>query len=101
VDVSERLTAVFKKLKSFGKQLKYELAVYRLVLKHPQTPWPAKFFLGLAVGYLLLPFDLIPDFIPVIGQLDDVVIVPLLLYMALLFIPKWIVRSCREQVKSL
>jgi len=101
VDVNERLAAVFKKLKSFGKQLKYELAVYRLVLKHPQTPWPAKLFLGLAVGYLLLPFDLIPDFIPVIGQLDDIVIVPLLLYLALLFIPRSIIQSCREQVKSI
>jgi len=55
-------------------------------------------FLGLAVGYLLLPFDLIPDFIPVIGQLDDVVIIPVLLYLALLFIPKALIQSCREQV---
>jgi uncharacterized membrane protein YkvA (DUF1232 family) len=88
------------KLKSLGKQLKREFAVYRLVLKHPQTPWIAKLFLGLAIGYLLLPFDLIPDFIPVIGQLDDVVIIPLLVYLALLFIPKSIIQSCREQVKA-
>ncbi len=91
---------MLNKLKSLGKQLKREFAVYRLVLKHPQTPWIAKLFLGLAVGYLLLPFDLIPDFIPVIGQLDDVVIIPVLLYLALLFIPKWIIQSCREQVKG-
>lgn len=89
---------MLNKLKSLGKQLKREFAVYRLVLKHPQTPWIAKLFLGLAVGYLLLPFDLIPDFIPLIGQLDDVVIIPVLLYLALLFIPKWIIQSCREQV---
>jgi uncharacterized membrane protein YkvA (DUF1232 family) len=87
------------KLKSWAKQLKRELDVYRLVLKHPQTPWPAKFFLGLAVGYLLLPFDLIPDFIPVIGQLDELVIIPLLLYMALLFIPKSVIAECRAQVQ--
>lgn len=91
---------MLNKLKSLGKQLKREFAVYRLVLKHPQTPWIAKLFLGLAVGYLLLPFDLIPDFIPVIGQLDDVVIIPVLLYMALLFIPKWIIQDCREQVQA-
>lgn len=91
---------MFDKLKSLTKQLKREFAVYRLVLKHPQTPWVAKLFLGLAVGYLLLPFDLIPDFIPIIGQLDDVVIIPVLLYLALLFIPKWIIQSCREQVKT-
>lgn len=74
--------------------------MYRLVLKHPQTPWIAKVFLGLAVGYLLLPFDLIPDFIPVLGQLDDVIIIPALLYMALLFIPKAVIQSCREQVQQ-
>ena len=91
--------AVLNRLKSFGKQLKRELAVYRLVLKHPQTPWVSKLLLGLAVGYLVLPFDLIPDFIPIIGQLDDVVIIPLLLYLALVFIPQHVVQSCREQVK--
>lgn len=74
--------------------------MYRLVLKHPQTPWVAKLFLGLAVGYLLLPFDLIPDFIPVLGQLDEVVIIPLLLYIALLFIPKAVIQNCREQVQQ-
>jgi uncharacterized membrane protein YkvA (DUF1232 family) len=94
------VSVVINKLKLLGRQLKQEFAVYRLVLKHPQTPWVAKLFLGLAVGYLLLPFDLIPDFIPVIGQLDDVVIIPVLLYLALLFIPKWIIQSCREQIRE-
>lgn len=91
---------MINKLKSLGRQLKREFALYRLVLKHPQTPWVAKLFLGLAVGYLLLPFDLIPDFIPVLGQLDDIVIIPVLLYLALLFIPQWIIQSCREQVNT-
>jgi uncharacterized membrane protein YkvA (DUF1232 family) len=90
---------VIEKLKSLTKHLKQEFAVYRLVLKHPQTPFIAKVFLGLAVGYLLLPFDLIPDFIPVLGQLDDVVILPLLVYIALLFIPQGVIQSCREQVQ--
>ncbi|OGV78071.1 MAG: hypothetical protein A3I83_08260 [Methylotenera sp. RIFCSPLOWO2_02_FULL_45_14] len=90
----------FKKLKSFTKQLKQEFAVYRLVLKHPQTPWVAKLFLGMAVGYLLLPFDLIPDFIPILGQLDDVIIIPVLLYVALLFIPRTVIQSCREQAQQ-
>lgn len=85
-------------LKSLAAKFKQELAVYRLVLKHPQTPWPAKLFLGLAVAYLVMPFDLIPDFIPLIGQLDDLLIIPLLLYLALLFIPKTLIESCREQV---
>jgi len=88
---------LIEKLKSVTKHLKQEFAVYRLVLKNPQTPWVSKVFLGLAVGYLLLPFDLIPDFIPVLGQLDDVVVIPLLVYIALLFIPQDIIQSCREQ----
>ncbi|MGZ8982863.1 MAG: YkvA family protein [Methylotenera sp.] len=91
---------MLQSLKSLSRQLKQEFAVYRLVLKHPETPWGAKLFLGLAVGYLLMPFDLIPDFIPVLGQLDDVIIIPILLYMALLFIPKTVIQSCREQVQS-
>jgi uncharacterized membrane protein YkvA (DUF1232 family) len=85
------------KLKSLAQQLKRELDVYKLVLKHPQTPWLAKFFLGLAVAYLLLPFDLIPDFIPIIGQLDELVIIPGLLYLALLLIPKTVIVACRAQ----
>jgi uncharacterized membrane protein YkvA (DUF1232 family) len=91
---------VIEKLKAFTKHLKQEFDVYRLVLKHPQTPWVAKVFLGLAIGYLLLPFDLIPDFIPVLGQLDDVIIIPVLVYVALLFIPKVVIQSCREQVQA-
>jgi len=89
---------LLSKFKALAKQLKRELAVYRLVLRHPQTPWLAKCFLGLAVGYLLLPFDFIPDFIPIIGQLDDVVIIPALLYLALLLIPKTVIVACRAQV---
>jgi uncharacterized membrane protein YkvA (DUF1232 family) len=91
---------VIEKLRLLTKQLKQEFEVYRLVLKHPQTPLISKVFLGLAVGYLLLPFDLIPDFIPLLGQLDDVVIIPLLVYIALLFIPKYIIQSCREQTQD-
>lgn len=91
---------MIEKLKSFTKHLKQEFEVYRLVLKHPKTPWAAKFFLGLAIGYLLLPFDLIPDFIPVLGQLDDVIIIPVLVYIALLFIPQVVIQSCRERVQA-
>jgi len=86
-------------LKALAAKFKQELAVYRLVFKHPQTPWPAKLFLGLALAYLVMPFDLIPDFIPLVGQLDDVLIIPLLLYLALLFIPKALIESCREQIE--
>lgn len=74
--------------------------VYRLVSKHPETPFLAKCLLGLAIAYVLLPFDLIPDFIPVIGQLDELVIVPGLLYLALRMIPDRIVNECRETIRK-
>ena len=63
-----------------------------------RTPVQAKIFLGLAVGYLCMPFDLIPDFIPVIGHLDDAIIVPALIFAALRLVPREIVSEHREQV---
>lgn len=89
-----------EKLKAISRQLKRELQVYRLVLKHPNTPLISKILLGLAVGYLLLPFDLIPDFIPIIGQLDDVVLIPLLVYLARLQIPTAVIEACREDANN-
>lgn len=88
------------KLKLLGRTFKKELKVYRLVLKDSGTPQVAKVFLGLAIGYVLMPFDLIPDFIPVLGQLDDMIIVPGLVWFALKFIPKDVLDSCRQQVEG-
>jgi len=87
-------------LRTIGTTFKRELRVYRLVLKDPRTPKSAKFFLGLAVGYALLPFDLIPDFIPVIGHLDDLIIVPGLVFLALKLIPVEIVAEHRHKVDT-
>jgi len=88
------------KLKSVGRKLKREIKIYQLVLRDSRTPRLAKFLLGLAVGYALLPFDIIPDFIPVIGLLDDVIIVPALIVIALRMIPKEVVEDCRIRVNS-
>ncbi len=90
----------YDKLKSIGRNLKHEIKVYQLVLRDSRTPRLAKFLLGLAVGYALLPFDIIPDFIPVIGHLDDVIIVPALIVIALRMIPKEVVEDCRIRVNS-
>lgn len=88
---------LFDRLKSAGKDLKREIRVYRLVLKDRRTPRLAKLFLGLAFGYLLLPFDVIPDFIPVLGQLDDAIIVPALVIVALKMVPREVVEECRSK----
>jgi uncharacterized membrane protein YkvA (DUF1232 family) len=89
---------MWKPFKQFGKALKRELALYQRVLKDSRTPRLAKIFLGLAIGYLLLPFDLIPDFIPVLGQLDDILIVPGLFYLALRLIPRDLIEEHRRQL---
>jgi uncharacterized membrane protein YkvA (DUF1232 family) len=77
-----------------------ELKTYQLVLKDSRTPSISRIFLGLAIGYLLLPFDIIPDFIPVLGQLDDLIIVPALITVALKFIPRDVIDSCRQQAQA-
>jgi uncharacterized membrane protein YkvA (DUF1232 family) len=58
----------------------------------------AKILLGLALGYLFLPFDLIPDFIPVIGQLDDLFVIPVLVFLALKLVPEQVVTEKRLEV---
>ena len=83
------------RLKSVRRHFESEFKVYQLVLKDSRTPRAAKFLLGLAIGYALLPFDLIPDFIPVLGHLDDVIIIPGLIIIALRMVPKEVVDDCR------
>jgi uncharacterized membrane protein YkvA (DUF1232 family) len=78
--------------------LKRELTVYRCVLADPRTPVSAKVFLALALGYLCMPFDLIPDFIPVLGYLDDGLIVPALVYAAVRLVPQELVAEHRANV---
>ncbi len=91
---------MFERFKTFARRIKNEIKVHRLVLKDKRTPWLAKAFLGLAIGYFFMPFDLIPDFIPVLGQLDDLVIVPSLVFIALKLVPKEVVEDCRKKAGS-
>jgi uncharacterized membrane protein YkvA (DUF1232 family) len=88
------------RLAAIAKRLKNELLLYREVLRHPQTPWLAKALLWLAVAYVMLPFDLIPDFLPVIGHLDDLIIVPGLIFLAFKLIPAQVVSECRARLKE-
>ena len=89
---------MWKKGRELAGSFKRELTVYRRILADPRTPVSAKIFLGLAIAYLCMPFDLIPDFIPVLGHLDDVVIVPALVYPALRLIPQELVAEHRTNV---
>lgn len=86
-----------KKLAELSAHLKAHLRYYRALYQDSRTPWMARLLLWLAIGYTLLPFDLIPDFIPVIGHFDNLVIVPGLLWMAVRLIPE----SVKEAHKHL
>ncbi|HBC47523.1 MAG TPA: hypothetical protein DEO84_03370 [candidate division Zixibacteria bacterium] len=88
------------KLRSFGVTIKREISYYRLLIKDRRTPKAAKILLWVALGYLLMPIDLIPDFIPVLGHLDDLVIIPLLVVLALRMIPEEAKRDCRASVTA-
>jgi uncharacterized membrane protein YkvA (DUF1232 family) len=66
-----------------------------LVLRDRRTPWAARILLGCSVAYFLSPIDVIPDFIPVLGQLDDAIIVPALLFAGLALVPAEVIREHR------
>ena len=91
---------LIKQAKSIVKRFLQEIEFFRLVLKHPQTPRSARLFLGAAVAYAVSPIDLIPDFIPVGGHLDDVIVLPVLIWLALRLIPKDVIAECRARQKE-
>jgi uncharacterized membrane protein YkvA (DUF1232 family) len=86
---------MIERMKAVMAQLKRELTVYQRVLRDPRTPWLPRLILGAAVGYFLMPIDLIPDFIPVLGQLDDLLIVPGLVTLALKLLPEGLLEEHR------
>jgi uncharacterized membrane protein YkvA (DUF1232 family) len=89
---------MFQRIREYVRAFKRELRVYRRVVQHPQCPRLARWFLGGAVAYLLLPFDLIPDCVPVLGQLDDLLIVPLLIWLGLRRVPPELLAAVRAEV---
>lgn len=90
---------MFERLKTYAQMFKREVKVYQLVLADPRTPWLPKGILGASIAYLLSPIDLIPDFIPVLGHLDDLILIPALVWLALKLIPDEIITDCRERVQ--
>jgi len=86
--------------KSRAKGLKSEVYALYLACKDPRTPWYAKAFAAMVLGYALSPVDLIPDFIPVLGYLDDLVIVPAGMALLIRMIPKEVLEECRERARN-
>ena len=83
-------------LKSAAHRIKTELAYYQRVARDPRTPWLSKLLIGFAIAYLLSPVDIIPDFIPILGHLDDFILVPGLMWLALAIIPQSVKKDARE-----
>ncbi len=91
---------MFRKFRAFGKNITHEIKIYQRALRHEKTPWPAKALLWLAVTYALSPVDIIPDFIPILGQIDDLLLVPALVMLALKIIPPEIIQECRSGINE-
>ena len=90
-------------MRSFGawkkrvSVLKKETFTLYLACRHPAVPWYAKALAVLVVGYALSPIDLIPDFVPVLGYLDDLVLIPLGIMLVIRLIPEEVLAECRRQ----
>ena len=88
-------------IKRWAKELKTKLAALYLALRRKDTPLPAKLLAGLTVAYALSPIDLIPDFIPILGYLDDVLLLPALIALCIRLIPKAVFAECLEQSRTM
>jgi len=91
---------MFEKLKSRARTLKDEIFVVYLAAKDPRTPWYAKAIGICTVAYALSPIDLIPDFIPILGYLDDIIIVPAGIALAIRLIPAEVLEDARKTVAN-
>lgn len=83
-------------LSRIADRLKRELKFYRCLIAHPRTPRLSRLLLGAAIGYFVTPIDIIPDFIPILGHLDDLMIIPGLIWLAMRLVPAEVSAYCRS-----
>jgi uncharacterized membrane protein YkvA (DUF1232 family) len=91
---------IFAGWKQRARQLKLETYAIYLAYRDPRTPWYARLFALCVVGYAFSPIDLIPDPIPILGYLDDLILVPLGIALALRMIPPPVLADCRAQAQA-
>jgi uncharacterized membrane protein YkvA (DUF1232 family) len=82
------------------KALKIEIQTLSIAFGDKRTPLLAKLVIGLAVGYFLSPIDLFPDFIPIFGALDDIIIVPTLIWLTIQLLPQTVLHDSRQKAKD-
>jgi uncharacterized membrane protein YkvA (DUF1232 family) len=86
--------------KQRAQRLKAETYTLYLAYKHPRTPWYAKVFAALVVAYVFSPVDPIPDFIPGVGLLDEMVVVPIGVIIVMKMVPAGVFAECREEPRE-
>ena len=91
---------MLNKIKTWASKLKQQAQLLQIVYQDKRTPLKAKVLIWITLGYLFSPIDLIPDFIPVLGLLDDIIIVPILIAITLKLIPKTIWSDAKEKLKN-
>lgn len=87
-------------LRDWARRLKRDVVMIWFARRHPDTPLMAKVLCIVAVLYALSPIDLVPDFIPVLGYLDDVLLLPALIWLVIRLLPPDVVQECREQAQK-
>ncbi len=88
-------------LKERAKKLKIDIPAVFIAMKKRETPIRAKLIAGLTVAYALSPIDLIPDFIPVLGYIDDIILLPALVALTIRMIPSDVFDVCRQEAEGL
>ena len=91
------MKSLFERLKHKSRELQQQTYALYLAYQNPATPWVAKALAGLVIAYAFSPIDLIPDFIPVLGYLDDLLLVPVGIWLAVRMIPENVMDQAREQ----
>lgn len=91
---------MLNRLQQHARQLKTELHALALAARDPRTPWYAKALAALVVGYALSPLDLIPDPVPVLGYLDDLLLLPLGIWLTLRLLPDAVLTESRAQARD-
>jgi uncharacterized membrane protein YkvA (DUF1232 family) len=92
-----RLLAEFKQR---ARRLRAEPFALYLAARHPGTPWYAKLFVAGIVAYAFSPIDLIPDFVPVLGYLDDLTLIPIGIALAIRMVPSSVLAECRARAQE-
>lgn len=87
--------------KQRAKALKSDILALYLACKDPRMPWHARLMAAAVVGYAFSPIDLIPDPIPVLGYLDDLILIPLGIYLVIRWTPPDLLADCRQKARSL